>query len=145
MTLTEVRAYDSIRPQGLRKKGKTGKTKRQFVPTEVQILCAARRIEGMLTKYHGAFACYAAPVRVHKELVGEVYARGSQLGRNPDEICETLRLGLKRLNDEGKAYFEESPQGQLYLILKSKRQGRAHKDKYNQKRSGKRNRFRAAA
>ena len=145
MIETEVKTYDSIRPQGLRKKGKSGKSKRQFIPTEVQILCAMRRIEGMLTKYHGTFACNAASERVHKELVGEVYSRGSQLGCNSDEVCETLRLALKKLTEEGKVYLEESPQGQLYLILKSKRYGRAHKDKYQQNRSGKRNRFRTAA
>ena len=145
MTLTEVRVYDSMRPQGLRKEGKTGKTKRQFTPNDAQIICAMRRIEGMLNKYHGTFACYAAKDRVHKELVGGIYSRGSGLGEKPDEICETLRLALERLTSEGKVYLEENTQGQLYLILKSPRQGRVHKDKYQQKRSGQRSRTRMAA
>ena len=145
MTLTEVRAYDSMRPQGLRKEGKTGKTKRQFTPSDAQIICAMRRIEGMLNKYHGMFACYAAKDRVHKELVGGIYSRGSALGEKPDEICETLRLALERLTSEGKVYLEENTQGQLYLILKFPHQGRVHRDKYRQKRSGQRSRTRMAA
>ncbi|MDB5160391.1 MAG: hypothetical protein JWO99_654 [Candidatus Saccharibacteria bacterium] len=145
VTLTEVKAYDSMRPQGLRKKGKTSKSKHQFVPTEAQIIRAMGRIEGMLKKYHGAFTCLASKERVHRELVGEIHSHGSQLGRGPDEICETIRLALVRLTDEGKVRFEENAEGHLYLILKLWRHGRAHKDKYRQQRPGKRNRFRAAA
>ena len=46
----------------------------------------------MLNKYHGTFACYATKDRVHKELVGGIYSRGSGLDEKPAEICETLRL-----------------------------------------------------
>jgi len=147
VTVTGNAVNSFSRPQGRRKKGTSSKTSRPFVPTDAQIICAMRKIEGVLRKYHGSWYCVANLGNVHQELMNEVHFHGSQLGKTNAERRETLRIGFERLVEEGKVYLTENSAGQQLLILKEKelRPVKSHEDKYARAQSHQRSRTLANA
>lgn len=132
--------YSFARPT--RKAGRKSKSRRVFVPTDMQVETAARRIRGYL-EAQGMMIEVPEGVEIDtvaRKMAGKLHNRGDCLGRHCDgEVAITTLAAMRQMLNQGDAALCDG-----YFALTGPPRGRRRPQKYAKYSGGSQMRRRAA-